>query len=188
MLKALLVSMIVFGAACAKDKPKDEAKGKTPGATGTITTEKTTTTTTTKTTEPAAAAGKLDCDKVLSAELRAKHLKDFAIEGQPQVVDSTASCDLKGGEGAMGGNVSVSCLDNMEAAMQPTIDGLKENFKEMKDLPGVGKAAVIMDNGDVGTTIAAWDDDSNCMINALIPKGIDATAFTKDALAALPPK
>jgi hypothetical protein len=40
----------------------------------------------------------------------------------------------------------------------------------------------------IGTQVTAYDQDSNCSMNVTGPTGVDAVAFTKDLLAALPPK
>jgi len=131
------------------------------------------------------AAGALDCDRVLSKDLRAKYFASATITNNPQPIAEAGECKIKMGEDDA--DLSVTCHDNMAAAMDMSIEGLKKNLGA-KDLPGVGKGAVTVDMGAAGVHVTAWDDDSNCSISAVVPKSMDPTAYSKDVLASLPPK
>lgn len=130
-------------------------------------------------------AGALDCDRVLSKELRAKYFTGATITNNPQPIAQAAECKIKMGED--GANFAVTCHDNMAASMTASLENLKKNLGA-KDLPGVGKGAVTVDLGGGAVHVTAWDDDSNCSISASVPKAIDPTKFSNDLLASLPPK
>jgi hypothetical protein len=140
---------------------------------------------------PTASATKLTCDKIFPKELRDKYFAGAEITDNPQPVDFTGECKTKKGDAE--GVVNVSCHDNVSAAMQGSIDGLKKAIKETKDLPGVGKGAIIVDMGKIAgkqmpVQVTAWDDNSNCNVHVAAPEGVDATALAKDMLATLPLK
>jgi hypothetical protein len=139
---------------------------------------------------PAApAAGKLTCDKVLSKALQDKYFAGATITDNPQPTDFTAECKIKFSDAAAPeGTIAVTCHDNMAAAMNETIKAIKGSSKDMKELSGVGKAALTQSVADIGHMVQAWDDDSNCNATVFVPNAIDAAAFTKDLLASLPPK
>lgn len=136
---------------------------------------------------PAASeiTGALDCDRVLSKDLRAKYFASATIKNNPQAIAQAAECKITMGE--EDANFTVTCHDNMAAAMTASLESLKKNLGA-KDLPGVGRGAVTVDMGGGAVHVTAWDDDSNCSISAAVPKSIDATAFAKDLLASLPPR
>jgi len=131
------------------------------------------------------APGALDCDRVLSKDLRAKYFATAKITNNPQPIPQAGECKIAMGEDDA--TITVTCHDNMAAAMTMSIEGLKKNLGA-KDLPGVGKGAVTVDMGAAGTQVTAWDDDSNCSVSVALPKAIDPTAFSKDLLASLPPR
>jgi len=131
------------------------------------------------------AAGALDCDRVLSKDLRAKYFATATIKNNPQPIAQAAECEIKIGEDDA--DVTVTCLDNMAAAREMSIESLKKNMAA-KDLPGVGKGAVSVDMGGGNVHVTAWDDDSNCSFSAVVPKAIDPVAYSKDLLGSLPPK
>lgn len=140
---------------------------------------------------PTPSAAKLNCDKVFSKALRDKYFAGAEITDNPQPIDFAGECKTKKGDDE--GVVNVSCHDNVAAAMQLSIDGVKKGMPEAKDLPGVGKGAIIVDMGKIGdkqlpVQVTAWDDDSNCNVHVSAPAGVDAAALAKDVLAALPLK
>ncbi len=129
--------------------------------------------------------GALDCDRVLSKELRAKYFANTTIANLPQPIAQAAECKIEMGEDDA--SLAVTCHDNMAASMAASIENLKKNLGA-KDLPGVGKGAVTVDVGGGNVHVTAWDDDSNCSISVTLPKQIDPTTFSKDFLASLPPR
>lgn len=165
-----LASCLVLVIACSNKK---EAPSGSPGAP--------------PASSPAASQpGALDCDRVLSKELRAKYFANAAtIKNLPQPIAQAAECKIEMGEDDA--SLAVTCHDNMAAAMTASIENLKKNLRA-KDLPGVGKGAVTVDIGGGNVHVTAWDDDSNCSISVTLPKAIDPTTFSKDFLASLPPR
>lgn len=138
---------------------------------------------------PAApAAGGLNCDKVLANNLRDKYFAGTTITDVAQPVAFSGKCEIKLAEGdpLETASVEVSCHDNVKLAKDDSIAGIKKAMKGAKDLPGVGDGAVVYDL-TVGTQVSAWDNDSNCQVLVMLPKAVDATAFTNDLLASLPP-
>lgn len=142
-------------------------------------------------TPPPGAPGKLNCDKVVPKDLREKYFAGFEWTDSPAPVDSIGECKFH--KDKLEGSITVTCNDNMDAAMQASIDGIKKTMPEAKDAPGIGKGAVYIPGdkvGDVtlGNQMTAWDDDSNCSVHVNVPAAEDVKAVTKDMLAALPPK
>ena len=167
-----LLACIVLSVACSSKKDSPGGGGPTPNPVPGA---------------PAAtgAKGKLDCDRVLSKDLRAKYFASATITNNPQPIAEAAECQIKIGE--EDADVTVTCHANMAAAMDMSIENLKKSLGA-KDLPGVGKGAVTVDIGAGAVHVTAWDDDSNCSISAVVPKPIDPTAYSKDLLASLPPR
>jgi len=162
---------LVLSIGCSNKKDSSSGSGPTPNATPGA---------------PATAAkGNLDCDRVLSKDLRAKYFAGATITNNPQPIAQAGECQIKVGEDDA--DLTVTCHDNMAAAMDMSIENLKKNLGA-KDLPGVGKGAVTVDIGKGSVHVTAWDDDSNCSISAVVPKQIDPVAYSKDLLASLPPK
>lgn len=140
-----------------------------------------------------APTGTLNCDRVLSADMRAKYFSDGKITDTTHDKPYEGSCKIEQPDNNFS-DIDVQCDDKVYGRMQTAIDGAKKLWKNEHDLPGVGKAATAHDIGkvaakpDEGTQVQAWDDDSNCYVTLHVPIAIDATAFTKDLLASLPPK
>jgi hypothetical protein len=82
--------------------------------------------------------------------------------------------------------VGVRCDDDAAAMMNSEIERTKQVIKGTKDLPGVGKAAIITKQAPLGNSVTAFDDDSNCRLSFILPASVDPTAFAKDMLALLP--
>lgn len=167
-----VVMCLVLVSACSSKKDPPKAGGLAPPAVPAVP-------------APTRAAHALDCDRVLSKDLRARYFATATITNVPQPIADAAECKIKMGEDDVA--IAVTCHDNMAAAMAGSIEGLKKNLHAL-DLPGVGRGAVTVDIGGGAVHVTAWDDDSNCSISVTVPKGIDPATFAKDLLAALPPK
>lgn len=175
---------VLLVSACSKKK--DEAPKASPGGSAATTPSGSAAATPT----PTPAASKLDCEQIFAKELREKYFAGWEVTDNPQPVPFMAECKLKKGEDEA--SVDVGCHDNIAAAMQPSIDGLKGTLKG-KDLAGVGKGAVIVEGGQIAgkampNQITAWDDNSNCNVHVSVLPSIDGTALVKDILATLPLK
>ena len=189
----LFLSLVLF-AACSKkneEAKKTDPAAATPAPAAAKPAEPTPGSAAAPAAAPAAATGKLDCDKVLPKSLRDKYFAGATIENNPQPVDFAGSCKITQGDDTR--EVNVSCHDNVAAGMQASIDALKKSLPNAKEQSGIGKAAVVVDMGEVagkklGMQVTAWDDDSNCQVSLSLGGTVDAIAFTKDLLAALPPK
>lgn len=200
MRTTLLLAAVLAVVACSKkeDKPAEGAAAGakpttdpgTPAATGTTAATPPAGGDTGAAAPAAGGAGKLDCDKVLAKDLRDKYLAGAKITNREQPVDFTGECEiqLKEGDAAYNGVVNVSCHENNLPGKAKTIEIMKKNFKDMKELAGIGNPALAQDTGFGPTQVSAFDDDSNCIATLMVPKGVDAAAFTKDLLATLPLK
>lgn len=182
MIKPILFASLLAVTACSKKDNKNEAPpigakpstdpGTPPGATPAGTT---------------AATPKLNCDRVLSKGLRDKHLKDAKFENIEQPIDSSGGCKVTpSGDAAMTTEVTATCHANMAAAKGPTLAELPKSFPDMKPIAGIPDS--LAQDTDAGWQFTAYDNDSNCSIIGILPKGVDGPAFVKDWLAELPPK
>ena len=211
MFKAVALAALLIASACAKKTdnpaPPPGGSGATPSPTaGTTPSEGTPVTPT-----PAAAAvAPLNCDTIVSKEMREKYFAGATFKGRPQAVPTSGECEINTAD-AMA-SITVDCqqanVDHLEATLK-TIkggtaslpagagsavpEGYKVNAEAMKTKnkelpPGVGRGGFTDASHSIGTMVTVWDDDSNCMAIMLVPPKIDAIAFTKDLLANLPVK
>jgi hypothetical protein len=133
-------------------------------------------------------AKKLDCNNIVSQELRAKYFAKWELHDHPETIASVGECELGtiGGQDKLGG-FTVDCHNKAGQDIGPSVKILKDTLPHVEDLAGVGRAAVIS-RDPTKTFVAAWDDDSGCVLNLRLPNAIDAAALAKDLMAYLPPK
>lgn len=175
----LAIALLASVAGCSKDDKKD-APPATAGGTD----------------KPGPAAknpmptgptgAKLTCDKILPQAMRDKYFPTATITNTPMPTEFTAECKIDDGS-ISGSSISVSCHENMKAAMTATIEGLRKNLKP-DDLPGVGAGAVTMNMGQAGSMVSAWDDDSDCQATMTLREGIDPKDFAIELLKTYPIK
>jgi hypothetical protein len=180
MVKTLLFSAALFSIACSKKENKSEAPaaGEKPAAG-----------------EPAkvggaaapAAPAALTCETALPEAVRTKHLSAYKVELITNPTPQAATCKLIAADGSYN-EFMAACNEYMKKGKDLTIDGLKKQFPDMKDVPGAGDAAVAhtISTGDVQFT--AYNSGSFCQLSGIVPKGVDAPALLTDWLAALPTK
>ncbi len=141
-------------------------------------------------TAPAAASAplpaKLDCNNIVSPEMRTKYFANLEVRDHPESIGSVGECQMLAKGGSLG-TLNVSCHGKPGRDIAPSIAMLKKSFPTAEDLAGVGRAALIMHDPNL-TFVAAWDDDSPCDVTMRLPIEIDAVAFAKDLVAYLPPK
>lgn len=123
---------------------------------------------------------KLSCEKVFAKPLQDKYAA--TITDVPQTTEFSAGCKVKFAKARTEVELNVTCHDNVTAAK----DTVLASVKDMQEMAGVGAPARKKDLGADGTQIMAWDDNSNCQVLGMLPKSVDAAAFTTDLLAALP--
>ncbi len=125
----------------------------------------------------------LDCEKLVPKALRDKYLAGANVKRR------MFECVLEpAGQETVLGTVAAVCDDGMKLLKDGTIKNLKTNGGA-HDVDGVGEAAVASTMDGTGEThLVTWDNDSNCNVTMLLPKGVDAAAFAKDVLAGLPVK
>jgi hypothetical protein len=134
----------------------------------------------------APVADQLTCEKIASKELLDKYFPGATVANIPHPVPFSAQCQVTQADKTKV-DLNAQCHDNVKSAKAPTIEGLKKNFANMKELPGVGDPVLVQPIADL-TQFSGWDNDSNCSIAGMLPKSVDASAFLKDWLAQLPPK
>ena len=132
---------------------------------------------------PPGAAAKLTCEAVFPKPLQDKYFAGATVTDVPQATDFAAGCKVMPAGATVEVELNVTCHDNVRAAKDTVI----ASIKDMEDLAGVGAPGRKKDLGEAGTQIMAWDEDSNCQVIGVLPKGVDAEAFLKDLLAQLPP-
>jgi hypothetical protein len=183
MLKTVLFAVLLTFTACKKkeDKAAAPAPSDKPAATDTA-----------KPAEPPpaapAAATKLDCDKILSKDLRDKYFANMEIKDEPAPMPEIGKCSIEPGtSGAKsGGSVQAICNDAQKVNRDQILKAMLDADKQAKPIDGVPQSMI--KELPSATQVTAYDQDSNCNVSVTLPKGIDAVAFTKDWLAALPPK
>ncbi len=135
---------------------------------------------------PAAApALKLECGRIISAELAAKH----GLTVGAAKLDETktlADCDFKGPKGEVF-KVGISCppWGADEKVMRKSMEGGKQAFEDAREIQ-VGRM------GYVGTMVGVsmiqfWDDDAPCFVTMTVQDEAAGTAFAKDVVANLTP-
>jgi hypothetical protein len=137
-------------------------------------------------TEPSAAAN-LTCDQFVTAQVLAAHFKGATVE--PGAVSSTTSvqCAFKAGGAALPASFLMMCSDDAVAKRDATTADLQKIHGAGTTVTDVGKGGVLFDLGDA-QRIVAYDDDSNCQIDATVPKSMDARALARDLLGNVPKK
>jgi hypothetical protein len=180
MVKTLLFSAALFTAACSKKENKSEAPpaGEKPAAG-----------------EPAKpaggaaapAAGAMTCDTAIPESIRTKYLPGHKVELITNPAKHAATCKVITPDGTTN-EFMVACADFMKNGKQLTIDGLKKQFPDMKDIEGAGDGAVghTIPTGEFQFT--GYSSGAFCQVNGMVPKGVDAPAMIKDLLAAMPTK
>jgi hypothetical protein len=134
-----------------------------------------------------AAANKLTCDKILPQALRDKYLANMTVTNVAQPVEFSAVCKVEGPGMESQAQVQAACDDTVAAAADKAIPDIKKSFPDAKEVPGVGKVAIMIESGSM-RQLTAWDNNSNCEVTVAVPKNVDAVAFSKDLLEALPPQ
>lgn len=123
----------------------------------------------------------LDCEKLVPKAVRDKYLGGARVELR------IFECVFKPvGKDDVIGTAMAQCDEGVKVLKEGAISQLKAN-RDAKALPGVGEAA-FADPFANQIHVAAWDNDSDCSLTMLLPKDVDAAAFTKDLLANLPIK
>jgi hypothetical protein len=181
MFKAFLFSTFLITSACSKkdntagapaDKPASGEAAKPAGDMA----------------KPAApaAGGKATCDTILKKEIRDKYFANHKIEDVEFPVKHAGKCKLTTPDGKTF-ELNAACESFMKNAKDASIEGLKKQFAEMKELAGVGDAALAMEiDGADMRTFTAYNKGSFCQVNGTVPKAVDVSAFLNDWLASLP--
>src|SRR4051812_6471401 len=128
MNKAALLASVLALAACSKKKEEEQKDLSAPPAAvpPKAPATMTPTTPTTPTAAPATGGAKLDCAAILPQALRDKYFKTAKITDNPQPTPAFAECKIDDGS-ATGATINFNCDDNVVAAMDMTIKGLKES-------------------------------------------------------------
>lgn len=123
----------------------------------------------------------MSCDQLLPQNVRDQHLANTTVTSASPAASGQANCRIQGGELAQPGSIQAAC----NQATSATAAQLRQQNPDSREVANVGKAAVIVDQGQSQHLIAI-DDDSNCQIDVLVPKNVDAVAIGRAALDNLP--
>jgi hypothetical protein len=178
MIKTACLSALLFAGACSK-KDDNKAAGTTGAA-------------------PAAPAGapaaaatpadqKFTCDTILSKALRDKYFAGHTVENIDFPVKHNGKCKIVTPDGK-DFELSAACAPFMKNAKDATVEGLKKQFTDMKEVPGAGDVALARDiSPDLPfVQFTAYNKGSFCMASGTLPKSIDTNAFLTEWLASLP--
>lgn len=181
MLKSILFATVVVATGCSKkdDKGAAPAGGEAakpaagepakPAATA------------------AAPAGKATCDTILSKAIRDKYFAGYTIENVDFPVKHAGKCKLTAPDGKSF-DLDAACESFMKNAKDQSIEALKKQFPDYKEIPGAGDIAIVRDMGhDLGLVqFTAYNKGSFCQTGSSLPASIDAAAFLTEWLASLP--
>jgi hypothetical protein len=164
-LSLLLLALL----ACKHDKPAappHAASGETPARAG-----------------GAGSAGKWTCATLIPPTVRTKYLPEARIDEVAIEEPTRMKCEIW----IDGSNyyVDADCNDEVAAQMEADIAHFKEISRTIKELPGVGKRALIMPPLNGVTNLQAYDDNSNCLLELTMPSKVDIQALAKELLEIL---
>jgi hypothetical protein len=172
MRHAALSATLLLLAACSKDPaPAAPAKVQAPAAAA-----------------PAAAASaspkvKLECDRLLSKDLLAKH----GYSGASGKVDATGTileCNLAGGK-LTTALFSCPTWGADEKVMRETMENGKRAQKNAKDL-SLGRMGYAFSIATIGM-VQFWDDDTPCFVTLSVQDEAKGAALARDLVASLTP-
>src|SRR5687767_7264173 len=182
MHKTILFSAVMLTAACSKKDDKGAANEKP--TTGDTAKPAGTATPAGDTAKPA-AEGKYTCDTVLKKEIRDKYFANHKIENIEFPVKHAGKCKITTPDGSMDFEIGAACASFMGNARTLTIDGIKKQFPQAKDL-AVGDGGFVMPVGDDEVSFTVWSKGSFCQLDGSVPKTLDLNAFLNDWLATMP--
>jgi hypothetical protein len=120
------------------------------------------------TTKPAPARSeyKINCDRLISKDVRDKFFNGATPEEQimPMMGDISVTCRFENVHEARADKkvttVAIWCTDN-DAAIKPAMERKKQALKSASDVPGLGQMAF---EGDIGTVhnVMVLEGDTNC--------------------------
>jgi hypothetical protein len=131
------------------------------------------------------ADGQLTCDTILPKALRDKYFANHKIENVDFPVKHSGKCKVTTPDGK-DFELNAACAPFMKNAKDQTVDVMKKQFPETKEVPNTGDVTLVMDVGDTGlVSFTAYNKGSFCMANGTLPKTVP-NEFLVDWLASLP--
>ncbi len=97
--------------------------------------------------------------------------------------DMATNCRIEGRGVDASANIQAFCNPADDSALQPDTPQSPTTTAPK----GIGKAAILVDAGEL-QQLVAWDSDSSCQITLAVPKTIDAIALGRRILDGLPAK
>lgn len=130
--------------------------------------------------------GKFTCDTILSKALRDKYFANHKIENIEFPVKHAGKCKVTPPNG-LDFEIGAACASFMKNSKDLTVEGLKKQFPDMKEVPGAGDVTLGQEiKGADMMQLIGWNKGSFCQADATLPKTIDAAAFMTEWLASLP--
>jgi hypothetical protein len=133
-----------------------------------------------------AADGKFTCDTILSKAVRDKYFANHKIENVDFPVKHSGKCKVTTADGK-DFEINAACAPFMKNAKDQTVEVMKKQFPETKELPNAGELTLVMDIGDTGlVSFTSYNKGSFCMANGTLPKAMATSEFFTEWLASLP--